>query len=104
MDFERNDMPMSLPYELSLLSEIASARSESLELKKTLEQILSVLDTHMNLQMGTITLLDQDSETIKIVVAHGISEEAKRMGEYRVGEGITAVSYTHLTLPTKRIV
>ena len=86
-------MPKSLPYELNLLSEIASALSESLELKKTLEQILSVLDTHMNLQMGTITLLDQDSETIKIVVAHGISEEAKRMGEYRVGEGITGTVF-----------
>jgi Nif-specific regulatory protein len=82
-----------LPDELNLLSEIANALSESLDLKKTLEHILSVLDTYMNLQMGTITLLDPDSETIRIMLAHGISEEAKRMGEYRVGEGITGTVF-----------
>ena len=86
-------MAKQLPDELNLLSEIANALSESLDLKRTLEHILSVLDTHMNLQMGTITLLDEDSETIKIMLAHGISEEAQRMGEYKVGEGITGTVF-----------
>lgn len=47
----------------------------------------------MNLQMGTITLLDQDSETIRIMVARGISEEAKKLGEYKLGEGITGTVF-----------
>ncbi len=86
-------MSKQSPYELNLLSEIANALSESLDLKKTLEHILSVLDSHMNLQMGTITLLDQDSETIRTMLAHGISEQAQRMGEYKVGEGITGTVF-----------
>ena len=86
-------MAKQLPDEVHLLSEIAKALAESLDLKTTLDHILSAIDIHMKLQMGTITLLDQDSETIRIMVAHGITEEAKRLGEYKLGEGITGTVF-----------
>ena len=47
------------------------------------------LDTYLKLQRGTITLLNPDTETINIEIAHGLSEKSKKMGIYKMGEGIT---------------
>jgi Nif-specific regulatory protein len=57
----------------------------------TLRSLLKSLDTHLKLQRGTITLFDQDSETINIKVAHGLNEKSKKLGSYKVGEGITGM-------------
>jgi Nif-specific regulatory protein len=75
--------------EVELLSDIAQAFAESLHLEETLQHILRSLDTHLKLQRGTITLLDLDTETIQIKVAHGLSEHSRSRGSYKVGEGIT---------------
>ena len=39
-----------------------------------------------------------------VLNARGISNKAMRPGLDSIGEKLRAVSYTHLTLPTKRIV
>jgi Nif-specific regulatory protein len=75
--------------EVQLLSDIAKAFAESLHLEETLTSILKSLDTHLKWQRGTITLLDPETETINIKVAHGLSERSKSLGSYKVGEGIT---------------
>jgi len=75
--------------EVELLSAVATAFAESLNLEETLKNILRSLDTHLKLQRGTITLLDPQTETIKIKVAHGLSERSQSQGSYKVGEGIT---------------
>ncbi len=75
--------------EVQLLSDVAKAFAESLNLEETLMSILRSLDTHLRLQRGTITLLDPETETINIKVAHGLSERSKSQGRYKVGEGIT---------------
>jgi len=82
-------MKAKLAKEVRLLSDISKAFAESLDLEATLKSILESLDTHLKLRRGTITLLDPDSETINIRLAHGLSEKSKRLGTYRVGEGIT---------------
>jgi len=75
--------------QVQLLSDIAKAFAESLHLEETLKSILKSLDTHLKWQRGTITLLDPETETINIKVAHGLSERSKSLGSYKVGEGIT---------------
>ncbi len=75
--------------EVQLLSDVAKAFAESLDLEETLKSILKSLDTHLKLRRGTITLLDPQTETLTIRVAHGLSEKSKSLGSYRVGEGIT---------------
>jgi len=75
--------------EVQLLSDVAQAFAESLDLEETLTNILKSLDTHLRLRRGTITLLNQETETLDIKVAHGMSEKSKTLGSYRVGEGIT---------------
>ena len=77
--------------EVQLLGDISKAFAESLNLEMTLKSILTSLDTHLKLQRGTITLLDPQTETINIKIAHGISERSKRLGSYKVGEGITGM-------------
>lgn len=75
--------------EVQLLSDAAKGLAESLDLKQTLRSILKSLDTHLELQRGTITLFNPDTETINIEIAHGLSEQSQKMGIYKMGEGIT---------------
>jgi len=82
-------MKAKVATEVQLLSDIAKAFAESLNLEETLKNILRSLDTHLKLQRGTITLLDPQTETIHIKVAHGLSERSQSQGRYKVGEGIT---------------
>ncbi len=84
-------MRTKLLAEAQLLSDIARAFAESLDLEETLKSMLKSLDTHLKLQRGTITLLDPGTETINIKVAHGLSEKSKKLGSYKVGEGITGL-------------
>jgi Nif-specific regulatory protein len=77
--------------EVQLLGAMAQVFAESLDLEVTLESALQLLETHLKLRRGTITLLDPETETITIKVAHGLSEESKRLGIYKIGEGITGI-------------
>ncbi len=84
-------MKPKLAKEVQLLSDISKAFANSLYLEETLKSIFKSLDTHLKLRRGTITLLDQDTETINIKMAHGISERSKKLGSYKIGEGITGI-------------
>ena len=67
-------MKARLAKEVELLSDISKALAESLDLEETLMSILKSFDTHLKLRRGTITLLDPDTETINVRLAHGISK------------------------------
>ncbi len=75
--------------QMDLLFEVARSLTSSLELKTTLESILGLLSKLMKLRRGTISLVDPETETLSIEMAHGLSAEAKKRGIYRIGEGIT---------------
>ena len=88
--FERHsEVKAKFAAEVQLLGDIAKAFAESLDLEETLKSILKSLDTHLKLRRGTITLLDPETEMIRIKVAHGLSERSRSQASYRVGEGIT---------------
>lgn len=84
-------MAKKLATEVGLLADVAKALAESLDLEDTLKSILKALETHVKLERGAITLLDPESETINIKVAHGLSEASRRQITYKVGEGITGL-------------
>ncbi len=84
-------MAVKLAREVELLSDISRVFAESLDLEETLTAILRSLDTHLRLRRGTITLLEPGTETINIRVAHGLSEKSKKLGSYRIGEGVTGM-------------
>ncbi|MBN1795766.1 MAG: sigma 54-interacting transcriptional regulator [Sedimentisphaerales bacterium] len=82
-------MAVNSSKEVQLLGDMARAFGESLDLEQTLKAILKSLDTHLKLQRGTITLVEPETETINIKVAHGLSKESEQLGSYKIGEGIT---------------
>ena len=84
-------MKSRLAKEVELLSDISKALAESLDLEKTLTSILKSFDTHLKLRRGTITLLDPDTETINVRLAHGLSKKSQSKASYKVGEGITGL-------------
>ncbi|MFQ5559776.1 MAG: sigma-54 interaction domain-containing protein [Nitrospinota bacterium] len=75
--------------ELELLSGIATAFSESLNLEKTLQAFFRSLDKHLGLKRATISFFDEESGTINIKLAYGLSDRSIRLGIYQMGEGIT---------------
>jgi len=84
-------MKAILAKEVELLSDISKSFAESLDLEETLTSILKSLDTHLKLRRGMITLLDPDTETINIRIAHGMSKKSRNQASYKVGEGITGL-------------
>ncbi len=84
-------MKARLAKEVELLSDISKALAESLDLEETLMSILKSFDTYLKLRRGTITLLDPDTETINVRLAHGLSKRSQSMASYKVGEGITGL-------------
>ena len=75
--------------QFELLHSVARILAESLDLKVTMDSILHLLSKYTQMNRGTITLLDPETETIAIEVGYGLTSEAKAKGRYKIGEGIT---------------
>jgi Nif-specific regulatory protein len=75
--------------EVTLLYEISKALNASLELKKSLYNVLEILSHSMDMERGTVTILNPMRNEIRIEVAHGLSRAAIARGKYKLGEGIT---------------
>jgi Nif-specific regulatory protein len=75
--------------EVTLLYDISNALNVSLDLKKSLYEVLDILSRSMGMERGTITILNSMRNEIHIEVAHGLSRAAMAKGKYKLGEGIT---------------
>ena len=73
--------------EIAVVQKISAAIIHERDVEKLLRNILDILDTEMGMLRGTFALLFGD--TLKIEASHGLEESEKRLGHYRVGEGIT---------------
>lgn len=74
---------------VKLLVDIGAALSSSLDLLFTLNSILKVISESLEMQRGTITLVDPRTGELHIEIAHGLTKEEKERGRYKIGEGIT---------------
>ncbi len=74
--------------ELVTIYEVGKILSSSLNLSKTLREVLNVLSVHLNTRRGMISLL-QESGELHLVGASGLSSEEFKRGRYQSGEGIT---------------
>jgi Nif-specific regulatory protein len=75
--------------ELTCLYEIARTLNTTLDLKKSLYNVLDILSDKMGVVRGTITILSPFRDEISIEVAHSLSRAAIMRGKYKPGEGIT---------------
>ena len=82
-------MPPSKPDKIESLYEITLAIHSSLDLKESLYKVLEILSEKLDMNRGSITILDPDTQEIHIEVAYGMSSAEKNRGHYKIGEGIT---------------
>jgi len=75
--------------EIAVLHEISLAICRFANLNDFIYKAFEILDDKMGMTRGTLRLLSSASGEITTEVAYGVSEEAKRRGKYKLGEGIT---------------
>lgn len=74
---------------LPLLSEVSRAVSHGTDLPSILKQALCLLEEHMQIQRGMVTLYDPATGRIFIYEGIGMSQDEIARGIYQLGEGIT---------------
>ncbi len=74
---------------LTVLYQIAHLLASSQDLEHIMTSILEMLEINSGMKRGMITILSPNNEEIAVDVARGISENDKKKGKYRLGEGIT---------------
>ncbi len=75
--------------ELSVLQQVGNVVAESANLHEIVYKIFEILDDRLGMSRGTLRLLHPATSEITTDVAYGVSEEAKRRGKYKIGEGVT---------------
>lgn len=73
----------------SALYEVTKILGDPIDLSLALEAILRILNSFMGMTKGTICLYDRKRRELGIEAAFGLTEEERRRGHYRMGEGIT---------------
>ena len=74
--------------ELVTIYEISKILSSSLDLQKTIREVLNVLSSHLKMSRGMVSLV-QESGELQVVGASGLSEEEIGRGRFQIGEGVT---------------
>ncbi len=75
--------------ELQLLYHISCLLDTSLDLREIVSPVLEALAEYMDMNYGTLTLLNRKTGDILIEAAHGLSPQQARRGRYKLGEGVT---------------
>jgi Nif-specific regulatory protein len=75
--------------ELQLLYHISCLLDTSLDLREIVSPVLEALAEHVDMNYGTLTLLNRKTGDILIEAAHGLSPQQARRGRYKLGEGVT---------------
>lgn len=72
---------------ISVLHEISKAVVRTKDVSALLKEVLDILHTQLSLTRGTVTL--RNGDVLVIRASHGLSDEERRRGVYRLGEGVT---------------
>jgi Nif-specific regulatory protein len=73
---------------LEILFDIARTFDKYVELRVALAPVLSIIKLRFGLKNGMVTLINRASGLLKIEEAEGLSQEEKKRGLYRLGEGL----------------
>jgi Nif-specific regulatory protein len=78
--------------ELVTVYEVSKILSSSLDLHKTLHNVLNVLSSHLQMQRGMVALM-QDDGFLQVIAATGMGQGQIDLGRFKVGEGILGSIY-----------
>src|SRR4030043_1087385 len=84
-------MPQSLIREnkiLLALFEVSKVINSSFDLEKNLAQTMHVLGDFLEMERGSVFLVDDGTKELRIVAAHGLTKDQIEKGKYKTGEGI----------------
>ncbi len=73
---------------LSALLEVSKVINSSFDLEKNLSRVMHVLGDFLEMERGSVFLLEHVTKELKIVAAHGLTKEQIARGKYKIGEGI----------------
>lgn len=73
--------------ELIAIYEISKILNSSLDLPKTLRDVLGVLSTHLKMRRSMVSLV-QESGELHAAGAYGLTVDEVRRGQYQAGEGV----------------
>ncbi|HEY5506423.1 MAG TPA: sigma 54-interacting transcriptional regulator [Coriobacteriia bacterium] len=74
--------------ELEALLDVSGALHASFDLDRNLASAMRLLADRLGLRRTSIMLIEPESDSLRIAVAHGLSAEEKARGTYRTGEGV----------------
>ena len=77
--------------QLKAIYQVSSVLGKSLELKKTLAEVLQILNDRLGLSRGLILIADEDKQLLKVGAVQGDEEwmlKQTRGASYKIGEGI----------------
>ncbi|MHB8423029.1 MAG: nif-specific transcriptional activator NifA [Leptospirales bacterium] len=80
---------MKVIQELTAFFAISRELASCPDLDQALIRILGILDEQLGLHRSSILLLQGDSNELFTEIAYGLSDEEKRKGRFKIGEGIT---------------
>ena len=75
--------------ELRLLFEVSQILGQSFDFAEVAQPILKAMAEHLNMVRGTISLLNERTNTVEIKAAYGLSTSQLQRGVYKLGEGVT---------------
>ena len=75
--------------ELEILYRISQAMAHRHDVSELLNEVLDILETEMGMLRGTLTLRRPDTDAFAIAASRGLTEAERRLGQYRLGEGVT---------------
>ena len=75
--------------ELRLLFEVSQILGQSFDFAEVAQPILKAMAEHLNMVRGTISLLNERTNTVEIKAAYGLSTSQLQRGVYKHGEGVT---------------
>jgi two-component system sensor histidine kinase DevS len=79
--------------DLALVNEFASALTSSLELDEILNKTLAVVMAYMKVEAGEIFLLEEDKQTLRMVLHRGQAAEAFwDQNRFKMGDGIVGLA------------
>ena len=86
---ERDEALIRRNNELALMNQMGTALSSSLELDEIMNKTLALLMAHFKVEAGEIFLLEEDDETLRLVLHRGEAAEAFwTRNRYKIGEGM----------------
>jgi len=74
--------------QLSILYKISQSLLHQQNLSKLFEDVLDILEKEMGMSRGMLTLREPDSDKFVVEASKGLSDDEKKRGIYRMGEGI----------------